>query len=199
MSNALIEEIMIASEQKPQVARERILATSMRLFYRDGIRATGIDKIIAESGVAKMSFYRHFPSKADLVAAFLQKRHEDWMAWFASEVEAKLSKAGTGLEGIADVLRMWFKQPDFRGCAFINTVAENGLGENNQCLMARDHKKQLEVYIEKLAARLKLKKPKEIAAGAMILIEGTIVRAQITGNPDVALTCKQMLKNIRQT
>ncbi len=188
---------MATFEQKPQTARERILDTSMRLFYQDGIRATGIDKIIAESGVAKMSFYRNFPSKTDLVAAFLHKRHENWMAWFTSEVEAKLANSNAGLEVIADVLRLWFKQPDFRGCAFINTVAESGSSEGDQLRIARDHKLQLETYIEKLASRMGMRKPKEIAASAMIVIEGAIIRAQIMGNPDAAaLTCKQLLRKL---
>src|SRR6218665_2250806 len=63
-------------------ARDRILVTAHQLFYRDGIRATGIDRIIAESGVAKLTFYRHFPSKDDLVLAFLDYRHDRWLAWF---------------------------------------------------------------------------------------------------------------------
>ena len=63
-------------------ARDHILDTAKRLFYRDGFRATGIDRIVAESGVAKMSLYRHFPSKDDLIAAFLDWRHAHWTAWF---------------------------------------------------------------------------------------------------------------------
>ena len=63
-------------------ARERILVTAHELFYRDGLRATGIDRIIAESGVAKLTFYRHFPSKDALIRTFLDYRHERWMAWF---------------------------------------------------------------------------------------------------------------------
>jgi len=67
-------------------ARDRILETAQRLFYRHGIRAVGVDRIIAESGVAKMSFYRHFPSKRDLVIAFLERRHRFWMDWFTRRV-----------------------------------------------------------------------------------------------------------------
>ena len=69
-------------EAAPLSARDRILGTAHDLFYRDGIRATGIDRLIAESGVTKVTFYRHFPSKNDLVRAFLDLRHARWMAWF---------------------------------------------------------------------------------------------------------------------
>ncbi|MGT2433728.1 TetR/AcrR family transcriptional regulator [Cupriavidus basilensis] len=106
-------------------ARERILDTAARLFYQDGLRATGIDKIIAESGVAKMSLYRHFASKNELISAFLDRRHDNWMAWFEQDVEARFA-ATPGLEVIADALADWFTDGEFRGCAFINAVAEAG-------------------------------------------------------------------------
>ena len=178
-------------------ARERIVQTAVKLFYKNGLRATGIDRIIAESGVAKMSFYRYFPSKSDLIAEFLHRRHDFWMEWFTTAVEEKLLESkGGGLEVIADVLRSWFEEPGFRGCAFINTVAETPEYESEQNGIARDHKAQLETYVEKLATRLGIAAPKKAAATAMIIIEGTIVRAHMTGNPNVSRICKQMLKNI---
>lgn len=177
-------------------ARERIVETASRLFYRDGLRATGVDTIIAESGVAKMSFYRHFPSKSDLVEEFLRRRHDRWMAWFTQAVERRLKRPGAGLEAVADALREWFEEPDFRGCAFINAFAETPLPHAEQNAIAREHKEQLRSFLEKLAERLSLKDPKNSAAQAMIIIEGTIVRAQMTGDPEVPATCKQLLQLI---
>jgi len=145
----------------------------MRLFYQEGLRATGIDRIIAESGVAKMSFYRHFPSKADLVRTFLETRHGNWMRWFTEAVERRLDSQG--FAAIAGALAEWYGQADFRGCAFINTVAETGF----DFPIAVEHKRELAVYIEELAGRLKLSHPARTAAKAMIIIEGTIVRAQM--------------------
>ena len=75
------------SESQNTPARERILQTALKLFYENGIRATGIDRIIAESGVAKMSFYRYFPSKTDLVAEYLRNLNDLWMEWFTTAVE----------------------------------------------------------------------------------------------------------------
>ena len=154
-------------------ARERILATASRLFYREGLRATGIDRIIAESGVAKMSFYRHFPSKADLVRAFLEARHQTWMAWFAAAVEKRLETQG--FAALAGALGEWFAQPDFRGCAFINTVAETG----RDFPLAVEHKRELAAFVGALADRLRLPSPARAGAKAMIVIEGMIVRAQM--------------------
>ncbi len=177
-------------------ARERILDVAKRLFYRDGLRATGIDRIVAESGVAKMSLYRHFPSKADLVAAFLDWRHDDWMAWFSGAVEARLA-ATPELAALADALGEWFAQDDFRGCAFINSVAETGAGdEPRHRLQALDHKLALEAYIADVAARLGLAGPGAVAQEAMLCVEGMIVRAQFQPDPAIVQAGRRLLARI---
>lgn len=174
-------------------ARDRILATALRLFYRDGIRATGIDRIIAESGVAKMSFYRHFPSKADLVRAFLAVRHEQWMGWFTAAVERRFAKEG--LAAIAGALAEWFAEEDFRGCAFINTVAESGL----EFPLAVEHKRALEAYLRSLAERLALPSPARAAAKAMIVIEGSIMRAQMGETAGLEEIAAQMFTDLTRS
>jgi AcrR family transcriptional regulator len=174
-------------------ARERILATASRLFYQDGVRASGIDRIIAESGVAKMSFYRHFPSKADLVRAFLAARHQSWMAWFSAAVERRVEQQG--LAAIAGALGEWFAQPDFRGCAFINMVAETG----RDFPTAIEHKRDLSAFVEALAARLSLPAPRRTAAKAMIIIEGMIVRAQMGETEGLEEIASQMLADCTDT
>lgn len=178
-------------------ARDRILETASRLFYQEGLRATGIDRIIAESGVAKMSFYRHFPSKADLIAAYLNARHDQWMAWFTGEVDERIGKSGRGLEVIADVLGDWFRQPDFRGCAFINTLAESGAAAGQEQHIAVEHKQQLKAYLEKLARQLGLARPRQTAEMAIVIIEGAIVRAQMTGDKNVVAVCRNLLRNLQ--
>ena len=174
-------------------ARDRILATASRLFYQEGLRATGIDRIIAESGVAKMSFYRHFPSKADLVRAFLEARHRAWMNWFADAVERRVEKQG--FSALAGALGEWFTQPDFRGCAFINTVAESGAAFP----AAVEHKRELEAYIRGLAERLSLPSPGGIAAKSMILVEGIIVRAQMGETAGLAEIAALMFTDLTQS
>ncbi|HEY4091692.1 MAG TPA: TetR/AcrR family transcriptional regulator [Luteibacter sp.] len=163
-------------------ARERILETANRLFYSEGLRATGIDRIIAESGVAKMSFYRHFPAKRDLIVAYLELRRKEWMGWFRSEVESRLAKRGAGLEVIADVLESWFAQTDFRGCTFMNSVAEGAHGEPQIAQVVTEHKAELGMYIQELAGRFGLTQPKRVNEAVMIVIEGSVIRAQMTGD-----------------
>jgi len=94
-----------ATEAPASAARERILHTAHDLFYRDGIRATGIDRMIAESGVAKLTFYRHFPSKNDLVLAFLDHRHARWMEWF----EGALRRHGGHTRALVPALAEWLR------------------------------------------------------------------------------------------
>lgn len=187
----------LADAVRPAPARQRILDVACRLFYQDGVRATGIDRIIAESGVAKMSFYRNFPSKADLVAAYLTARHDRWMAWFTGAVDQRIAEGDIGLEAIADVLGRWFRQPDFRGCAFINTVAESGMAEGEDVRIARRHKAALKDYIIGLAERLALPAPGAAAEAALLIIEGAIVREQMQGGEAALAACRSLLKAIR--
>jgi AcrR family transcriptional regulator len=162
-------------------ARQRILDTADRLFYSDGLRATGIDRIIAESGVAKMSFYRHFPAKRDLIVAFLEHRRQTWIEWFRSEVEGRLTRRGAGLEVIADALDAWFAQDDFRGCTFVNTVAEGAHSEAPIAQVVADHRNDLETYIGELARRFDLSRPAQVIEAVMVVLEGSVVRVQMTG------------------
>lgn len=163
-------------------ARDRILDTASRLFYRDGYRATGIDKIIAESGVAKMSLYRHFPSKNDLIFEYLQRRHDFWMAWFQTGVSRRLATR-RNLDVVADTLGEWFAGADFRGCSFINMVAETGGGAGDDPRLleqAVSHKASLQAFVVDLARDLELSDAEAVAEEAILCIEGMIVRAQTT-------------------
>jgi len=173
-------------------ARERILEAARRLFYGQGIRATGVDRIIAESGVAKMSFYRHFPSKKDLVLAFLERRHEFWMGWFTGRVR-ELSGGLPGLAVMADALKEWFAEPSFRGCAFINTVAETSDYAAEEARLAQSHKEDLCAFIETLVPQEARGDAARIARLAVLVIDGAIVRAQMTQDPGVADEAKALL------
>lgn len=176
-------------------ARERILATAHDLFYRDGIRATGIDRLIAESGVAKLTFYRHFPSKDALVLAFLEHRHARWMAWFEAALVRHGGAAGAGLAPLAAAMAEWFAEPQFRGCAFINVVAELGGSLPAADAIARAHKADMGRAILALlpagAGR------KACAEAAALAVDGAIVRAQIEGAGPALAGLKRLLKALQ--
>src|SRR5688572_18318832 len=107
-------------------ARERILKAAYELFSQRGISAVGIDTIIAHSGVAKMTLYRHFHSKEELVLAFLRRREALWThQWLETEMLATAETPAERLLAIFDVFDRWFQQADFEGCAFINVLLES--------------------------------------------------------------------------
>jgi AcrR family transcriptional regulator len=105
--------------------RERVLETAYKLFSQHGTRAVGVDRIIAESGVAKMTLYRNFASKDELILAFLERRQQRWThEWLQATVESRCSTPAQRLLAIFDVFGEWFARDDFEGCSFINVMLE---------------------------------------------------------------------------
>lgn len=175
----------LLSDMQKRPARERILLTAHNLFYRDGIRATGIDRIIAESGVTKVTFYRHFPSKNDLIQAYLEFRHERWMEWFLDALQRHGANNGKGISSIVPVLSEWLSDDAYRGCAFINTVVELGQVLPEAVGISQRHKREMALVI---AGFLQESPHREQDAEAIAMaIDGAIIRAQYDGSPDAAL------------
>ena len=171
-------------------ARDRILITAHELFYREGIRATGIDRLIAASGVTKVTFYRHFPSKNDLILAFLAYRHEHWMAWF----DQALRRHGSERKGIAALvpaLAEWFDDQGFRGCAFINSVGELATALPEVTDIARRHKQEMTQAIASLLppSRKRAQQARLIA----MAVDGAIVSAQRASAPQEPLQLLERL------
>lgn len=168
-------------------ARERILTAAHSLFYREGLRATGVDRVIATAGVSKVTFYRHFPSKDDLIRAFLQYRHERWMAWFQAALarhqaeQAEPARERQPLQPVALALSEWLRDPGFRGCAFINAVAELGGGLAEALPMAAAHKQDMVDAIAALLPGWSEAEAQSMAAAAGLAVDGAIVRAQTGG------------------
>jgi AcrR family transcriptional regulator len=151
---------------------ERILITAHDLFYRHGIRATGIDRVIEASGVAKKTFYRHYPSKDALILAFLDYRHTVWMQWFTDA----LTRHGGTAAAIVPALADWFDNGIYRGCAFINAVAEVGPALPEAVIVSRQHKRDMTAAIVPL---LPASPWQEADAEALaVAIDGAIVSAQ---------------------
>lgn len=160
-------------------ARDRILLTAHRLFYRDGIRATGIDLIIKQASVTKVTFYRHFPSKNALVLAFLEYRHQRWMSWFSHSLQKNMAKPDAHLAiALPQTLEEWFCDEDFRGCAFINSALEFAETLPDVTTHAAQHKQQM---AEVIAHYLPESAPDFMAQAIALLVDGAIVNAQIGG------------------
>ncbi|WP_149202407.1 TetR/AcrR family transcriptional regulator [Actinotalea subterranea] len=129
-------------------ARERLLDTAEDLFYAQGVRATGIEQILATSGVGRASFYRHFASKDDLVVAVLRRRRERW----ATVSEPRMRALGGHPLVLFDVLAERLEETGYRGCAFLNTLVEIPDADEPAHREAMDHKEDVRAFIAELLA-----------------------------------------------
>jgi AcrR family transcriptional regulator len=169
------------SGQRP--ARERILDTAYELFSHHGIGAVGVDRIVAESSVAKMTLYRHFPSKTELALACLELRDQRWTRdWLQSEVNRMASTPHDRLLAIFDAFDGWFQRPDYEGCTFINTLLEMPESDPLHEAAAR-HLAVVRGFIEDLARQAEVEHPEEVAFQLQLLMIGAIVAA---GRGDLA-------------
>ncbi len=157
----------------PTRARVRLLDTAERLFYAEGIRAVGVERILTESGVGRASFYRHFASKDDLVVAVLRQRDERWRQWLADTVA---THGGTPL-AVFDALAERFARDDFRGCAFINTMVESADPDSPAHTVAAEHKRQVTRYVDSLLEAHGHPDHTALAATFVLLMDGAIVTA----------------------
>ena len=177
-------------------ARERILEAASTLFYQEGVQNVGIDRIIAESGVAKMSLYNNFKSKDDLIAAYLEKRGAEWESFLAKKLANAPENPQEKILAVFDVLFSWAAQPEFRGCAFINSSVELANPEHQGFQIAVHHKRVTIDCLQDLATQAELSNPEAIAQQLMILVEGSIVMAMMQGKPDVMKQAKQAAKTL---
>ena len=158
-------------------ARDRILSEAVVRFYGDGIRAVGIDLLIARSGTAKATFYRHFPSKADLVVAYVDRRSLGFLEWLGSEVARRADGREPALLVVFDALADLFTDDAFRGCAVINAVAEVGGEVPGVVARARQHAQALRRVLVGLDDGPRVPSPSILDAW-LLLIHGAFVDAQ---------------------
>ena len=168
-------------------ARQRVVETAERLFYAEGVRSVGIDRIIAEAEVAKMTLYNHFSSKDDLILAVLQYREEKFDALFEKWMK-RHGKAGRDrLEAFFAALKDWFKSPSFRGCMFINSCAELADADHAGSKFAAQHKERFHEMLKQIITECAGTKAADTTASAIsLLVEGAIVTAVMEQSPKPA-------------
>jgi AcrR family transcriptional regulator len=163
--------------------------TAYRLFYQDGIRATGVDRVIAQAKVTKVTFYRHFPSKNALVFEFLEYRHQYWIDWFSQSLTAH----GGNLAALVPTLKEWLGDAHYRGCAFINSLGELGTVVPEIANITRRHKQEMNQLIAGLLPNPRGKRAAEKAKIIGMAVDGAIVAAQYTKNIEEVLDSLQAL------
>jgi AcrR family transcriptional regulator len=180
----------VLPEAKPD-ARERILDTAYELFSRRAIRDVGIDEVVERAGVAKATLYRHFPSKDDLVIAFLECREERWtLAWVEAEAKRRGSTAEGQLLAIFELFDEWFQRDDFEACSFINVLLEMGPAHPVGQASVR-HLASIRSVVGRLAEEAGLRDPESFARSWHILMKGSIVSAA-EGDTEAAQRARSM-------
>ncbi|HWZ42644.1 MAG TPA: TetR/AcrR family transcriptional regulator [Candidatus Saccharimonadales bacterium] len=173
--------------------RERILAKAGELFYRFGIHTVGVDRIIKESDVAKMTFYKYFPSKSKLIAAYLRYRNELWLHALR-EIAGRDAPVLDRILAVFDLLDHAFHAPDFQGCPFIKASAEFGGDQQEQEILSEiaSHFQQTEDIISGLIGKLAV--GPDLARTTISLLFGSIIVAQSVGHTDIAQTNKTAVR-----
>ncbi|NJN71940.1 MAG: TetR/AcrR family transcriptional regulator [Limnothrix sp. RL_2_0] len=182
---------MAATKTPRSSAKDRILAAASKLFYAEGIQHVGIDRIIAESGVAKMSLYNNFKSKDELIAACLEKMAQDWNAFFSRRLQELATEPEEQLLAAFDILQEWSEKPSYRGCPFINSSVELANPNHLGFQVAVRHKKATAELLVQLATAAGLASPDGVAQELFILIEGSLVVSMMQGNSQAIAQAKQ--------
>jgi AcrR family transcriptional regulator len=167
-------------------ATSRLLDSAEALFYEKGIQAVGMDAIRAHSGVSLKRLYSYFPSKESLVEAYLTRRDGRWLGRLATYVAANADRPENAVPAVFDWVHVWFSEPDFRGCAFINSFGEVGSISPRIAAVVRAHKKAVHDYLLRLTREAAAERPDELAGQLLTLLEGATVVAAITGDPSIA-------------
>jgi AcrR family transcriptional regulator len=166
-----------------RLARDKVFAVAADLFYRKGIRAVGVEEIVKGAGVAKISLYRNFDSKDDLVVAYLEDRNADfWRQW--DEMFSRYEDdPHVQLRAIMTHLARRTTQPGYRGCPFINYAAEFPEPAHPGHRIVDANKREWRRRLAHLARALDVARPKQLADGLMLLVEGTYAISQTLGGP----------------
>ncbi len=179
-------------------ARSKLLDAAARLFYAHGISATGIDAVIAEAGVAKMSLYNNFESKSGLVAAYLQARHEEWLELYRARLGASSDPVG-GVLAIVDAYLDHAEagyEHGFRGCGLLNAAAELPAGDPGRSIVA-GHKAQVEDLLrEHLESLTDARQAAALAERISFLLEGAISRAGLEGHSELLHRAKSLITSM---
>jgi AcrR family transcriptional regulator len=170
--------------------RQRLLAAADELFYNEGIHTVGIDRIIEAAGVAKGSLYYNFGGKDDLVREYLLGRHATWSA----DVDRAVSAAPTPEDkvlAVYDVLGILFARPDFRGCSFMNAVAEGQPG-SAEVLAAANFRAWVHELFDGLVGNLPVKDRAVLVKQLIVLYDGAVANAQMDSTAEPAKTARNL-------
>jgi AcrR family transcriptional regulator len=180
-------------------ARQQIMDTAARLFGEQGFRAIGVDTIIEQSGVAKMTLYRHFPSKDDLIVAYLEWANQKFWEWLEGSIADKAGDPRAQLIGIFEAVAVLTTKPFCHGCSFQNTAVEFPSPDYPGHKVALAHKEQVHERLRGLAEQAGLAEPARLADRLMLLMDGAFMAVRMFGHAgparEVAHAARILIEN----
>jgi AcrR family transcriptional regulator len=174
--------------------REKILQAASNLFYRQGIKATGVDAVVKAAGTTKMSLYKYFPSKDDLVLAYLRRRAEEMRIWLANGIDHQAYDPAAKLLAVFDLFEELLATPEFRGCPFINASAECAVEDSPTRQISAEFYGQLRGMLEQFARAAGIRQPEELARQMGLLVAGAVVEEQLKRGSNAVATARQAAK-----
>jgi len=159
--------------------RAKILSVATDLFQTRGINSTGVDTIVAVAGTTKMTLYKYFHSKEDLILEVLQQGHQDFQSWLHQKFEANTKKPAEKLQKLFDFIEEWVTSPDFRGMAFLKASAEFPNEENPVHRLSAEQSRQFRQFLASLATEAGIQDTEGLALQLSLLIEGAMQAEQM--------------------
>ncbi len=179
-----------AATFSPGGARTALVEAADAMFYRDGVAGVTMADIRSRSGVSLRRMYALFPAKSDLVTGWLEHRHETWMSWFSDAIEAGVRAGTTPIDAIFETLAIWLEETSYRGCGFLNTLAETAELTAEQHQVIRNHKQTL---IDLVADYT------NDPAALAVLIDGAIVQAGVFESVDPVFAAQRLSHLLAET
>jgi AcrR family transcriptional regulator len=181
----------------PSSTRHRLIEAAGRRFYRDGFRNVGIDQVLADVGISKTAFYKHFESKDELMLAALEVRN----VWLQETFRDMIRSHGgpdpaAQLRGLFDVVERVINSDEFQGCIFVNVAMEFPLAHEPAHVAAAQHKQAIEAIVRELAAEANADDPAAMAQELCLIIEGAYVTRQVTGDPQTIAIARRVAESV---
>jgi AcrR family transcriptional regulator len=177
--------------------RQRLIDAAVRRFYRDGFRNVGVDQILADVGISKTAFYKHFESKEDLMLAALEG-HNLWLqGTFREMVQERGGPSAHGqLRALFDVVEQLIESEEFQGCIFVNVSMEFPLLHEPAHQAAARSKEAIETIVYDLAVKAGAADPRALAQELCLIMEGVYVTRQVTGRPDTISIARRLAERV---
>lgn len=163
--------------------RERILNTASGLFQANGINATGVDTIVAEAGIAKMTLYKYFPAKEDLILEVVRRRSREFSEWLSARLERTAANPAEKLQHLFDGVEEWLADPQCSGLPFIKASAEFPQPESAVNRLSVELSCEFRDYITTLAREAGIRSPEALGLQLAMLVEGAVLSKQLSDSP----------------